>query len=88
MLTAVGLAVSVGIGRSGNDQGKQKPGAAEKDCKGKKKTSKVETWRWTKCSSKRGSQMDSACKREDTEFLHWHILRSATGILFSQQVAN
>lgn len=36
MLTAVGLAVSVGIGRSGNDQGKQKPGAAEKDCKGKK----------------------------------------------------
>lgn len=31
MLTAVGLAVSVGIGRSGNDQGKQKPGAAEKD---------------------------------------------------------
>lgn len=53
-----------------------------------KKTSEVETWRWTKCSSKRDSQMDSACKREDAEFLHWHILRSATGILFSQQVAN
>lgn len=37
MLTAVVLAVSVCIGKSGNDQGKQKPRAAEKDCNGKKK---------------------------------------------------
>lgn len=32
--------------------------------------------------------MDDPCKRQDTEFLHWQLLRCATSILFSQQVTN
>lgn len=64
MLTAVGLAGSVGIGKSGNDQGKQKPQGSWEGLKRKEKTSKVETWWWTKCSGKGDSRMVQA--REKT----------------------